>query len=113
MGGKRHRTLTDTAADEILLPMTYDAWRSGRAYWLSVLIGSYVGIILQMIVTTWGEPIDRSELWALPVLILIYGLLALPFVALGLAVFGLPVTRLLRRKAQDWRVGILAALWAL
>jgi hypothetical protein len=64
-----------------------------------------------MLVTTWSYPIDRSEFWAIPVLLLAYGALALPFVALGLAVFGLPATHLLRRRAQEWWVGLFAALW--
>lgn len=90
--------------------MTYQSRPSGRAYGLSVLIGAYVGVTLQMIATTWGEPIERSELWVVPVLILIYGFFALPFVAVGLALFGLPLTGLLRRRAQDWWVGVLAAV---
>ena len=85
--------------------------RYGRAFALSVLIGAYLGILTQMLVTLWGEPIQRSDLWALPVILLVYGLLALPFVALGLALFGLPATLLLRRRAQEWWIGPIAALW--
>jgi hypothetical protein len=85
---------------------------SGRAYWPSVFIGAYAGIILQMIITTWSEPIDLSELWAIPVLLVIYGLLAVPFVAVGLALFGLPVTAMLRQRAQNAWVGALAAVWS-
>ncbi|MBX7541683.1 hypothetical protein [Qipengyuania sphaerica] len=80
-------------------------------YWKSVFIGAYVGIFLQMVVTTWGEPFDSSELWTVPVILLAYGLFAVPFVALGLGIFGLPVTTLLRRSAQAWWVGGVAALW--
>lgn len=99
------------AAAVIAAPMT-DARRStGRAYWQSVFIGAYVGVILQMVITTWTEPVDPSELWAIPVLLLVYGLLAVPFVAMGLALFGLPVTAMLRQRAQDWWVGALAAVW--
>lgn len=89
-----------------------DARRStGRAYWQSVFIGAYVGVILQMVIPNLGKPVDPSELWAIPVLLLVYGLLAVPFVAAGLAVFGLPVTALLRKRAPDWWVGALAAVW--
>ena len=91
--------------------MTYQPGRGGRAYWLSVLVGAFAGVILQLIVTTGREPVDASGLWAVPVIILAYGLFALPFVALGLAVFGLPATGLLRRNAQDWWVGLIAVLW--
>lgn len=91
--------------------MNHEPRSGGRAYWLSALIGAYAGVSLQVILTTWGEPIDPSEIWAIPAIILVYGLLALPFVALGLALFGLPVTRLLRPWAQSWWVGFVAALW--
>ena len=82
-----------------------------RAYWLSVFIGSYAGITLQMLITNWTGPIDLSELWVIPVLLLVYGLLAIPFVAMGLALFGLPATAMLRQRAQEWWVGALAAVW--
>jgi hypothetical protein len=84
---------------------------SRRAYWLSVFIGAYLGVTLQMVVTYWGKPFDRTELWAIPVILLGYGTLAVPFVALGLTLFGLPATGLLRRLAQEWWVGVVAALW--
>lgn len=83
----------------------------GGAYWPSVFIGAYVGIILQMAITAWVEPVDPAELWAIPVLLVCYGLFAVPFVALGLAIFGLPVTGLLQRSAERWWVGAIAAVW--
>jgi hypothetical protein len=103
--------LDDKAARVKTTAMT-DARRSTvRAYWLSVFIGAYVGIILQMVITSWSKPVDPSELSVIPVLIVNYGLLAAPFVAAGLALFGLPVTAMLRRRAQDRWVGALAAVW--
>lgn len=91
--------------------MSHGRGHGGRAYWLSVFIGAFVGVTLQIAITAWREPIEKSELWAVPVLILTYGLFAVPFVALGLAIFGLPATSLLRRYAQDWWVGLVAAVW--
>lgn len=81
------------------------------AYWPSVFIGAYGGVTLQMVAATWGGPPDPSELWVIPVLLLVYGMLAVPFVALGLGLFGLPVTSVIRRWAQSWWVGPFAALW--
>lgn len=91
--------------------MTSEAVSSVRAFWRSTLIGAYGGMILQSFVGLSRGPIDTSDLWALPVIILVYGLFALPFVALGLAFFGWPATALLRRWAQSWWVGVVAALW--
>lgn len=85
--------------------MSYAPPRSGRAYWLSVFIGAYVGFTLSLVVGSWQELVrpDPSELWTLPWLIFVYGLFAVPFVAVGLGVFGLPVTALLRRRANEWK----------
>jgi hypothetical protein len=102
----------DRKAVAVKISQMTDSLRStGSAYWLSVFIGAYVGITLQMVVTNWVEPVDPSELWAIPVLLLVYGILAVPFVAIGLALFGLPVTAMLRRKAKDWWMVAVAAIW--
>lgn len=82
-----------------------------NAYWPSVFIGAYGGAILQIIAASWGGPIDLSELWLAPVLVLVYGMLAVPFVAFGLVLFGLTVSAVIHRWAQDWWVGPFAALW--
>jgi hypothetical protein len=88
-----------------------DAGRStGEVYWYSVFIGAYVGISAQMVVALLVEPVDSAEIWTIPVLLLVYGMFAVPFVALGLALFGLPLTRLLHRSAQRWWVGLIAAV---
>lgn len=84
---------------------------STKSFWRSVLTGAYVGIALQMLLMSWNEPLDVSELWAIPVLLIVYGSIAIPFVAAGLAIFGLPFTRLLVRKAHSWWVGVVAVLW--
>lgn len=92
-------------------PMTDVPRSTGQAYWPSVFIGAYAGIIFQMAITTWSEPVVAHELWAIPVVLVVYGLLAVPFVAVGLALLGLPVTVMLRRRARDRWVGALAAVW--
>ena len=112
MGGKRTFSVDEEHARSIVVSMAYEPGQGGRAYWLSVFVGAFIGVTLQLAMTTWREPVDTSELWAVPVLILAYGLFAVPFVALGLAIFGLPVTGLLRRYAQDWWVGLVAAAWS-
>lgn len=111
MGGKRTLKLTGPDVIGTMIRMSYEPRSSGKAFGLSVLIGAFGGISLHLLVTALDAPIDVSELWAVPVLILVYGLFALPFVAVGLALFGLPVTALLRGRAQAWWVGLIAALW--
>ena len=54
---------------------------------------------------------DWSEAWSLPVLIIAYGVLQLPFVALGLAIFGLPARIILRRVELSPLVAPVAFLW--
>lgn len=75
------------------------------------LIGAYAGIVLQSTIAWWAEwrDFDWSEAWQIPLLLAIYGLFALPFVCLGLAVFGIPAARLLHRwRARPW-MGLVAA----
>ena len=91
--------------------MSHDGSLSGRAYGMSVVIGAYAGVTLQMLAATSEGGFNFSEAWAIPIIILVYGLFALPFVALGLALFSLPATRLLRRSAERWWTGVIAALW--
>lgn len=110
LGGKQTLELTEAGACDDVTRMSYERPRIGNAYWLSVLAGAFVGISLQMIVAMWGERIDASDAWAIPVVILSYGLFAFPFVALGLAVFGLPATALLRPRWQSWWMGLVATI---
>jgi hypothetical protein len=91
--------------------MRYSPSHSGTAFCKSVMIGAFSGICVQLVLTTWGEPIKASEVWAIPVIIAAYGLLAVPFVGLGLALFGLPATSLLRAQANRKWVGFIAILW--
>jgi len=82
-----------------------------RNFWLSAVAGGYGGIFLQTAIVLLYEPVDFSELWATPVIILVYGLIALPFTALGIALFGLPVANVLLSKAEKWWIGLVAILW--
>lgn len=91
--------------------MSYSPSPSGKAFWKSVMIGAFSGVCLQLLLTMWGEPIEALEAWAIPMLIAAYGLLAVPFVGLGLALFGLPATSLLRAQAIRKWVGLVAILW--
>ena len=84
---------------------------NGRAFVFSVLIGAFAGIAIQMLVTLSPEPFDPGELWALPVMFAAYGALAVPFVAIGLALFGVPAAQVLRGQAHKWWVGIVAVVW--
>lgn len=84
---------------------------TGVAFIRSVLAGAYAGITIQSAVVYALNPIPLQDLWILPVLIIVYGMISVPFVAAGLAVFGLPLTQPLRRYADHWWVAIIAALW--
>lgn len=77
----------------------------------SVLIGAYGGMVIQFIITTRFENVPLSELWLFPVIIAVYGLFALPIVAIGLAVFGLPASAILQTRVSEWWVGIIALVW--
>ncbi len=92
--------------------MSSEPNRGVKSFWLSVAIGAYTGVTLQFLLASWYEPIDFSELWAIPLILIIYGLFAVPFVALGLAIFGLPLTHLLYRSARKSWVGAIAILWS-
>ena len=111
MGGERTFSVDRGHARSIMVTMTYKTEPGGSPYWLSVFVGAFVGVTLQLVLTAWRDQFDTSELWVVLVLILAYGLFAVPFVALGLAIFGLPLSGLLRRYAQDWWVGLVAAAW--
>lgn len=83
-----------------------------RAFWLSALTGAYLGISILLVSTALSSPPNLAELWVAPILVAAYGTFALPFVALGLAMFGLPITYLLKNWAQEWWTLIVAIIWA-
>jgi len=86
--------------------------RSGRAFLQAVLIGACSGPTLMLIPAFWHRGIVLSEAWRMLLVIPMIGLIAVPFVAIGLALFGLPLTWLLRKQAQKRWVGALAAGWS-
>lgn len=88
--------------------MSNGAGRSGNAYWRTVFIGAYAGLTLQLLATYDGAPLGPVDYVALPFAFFFYGLIAVPFVAVGLAVFGLPARALLQRWASHWWMGVVA-----
>jgi hypothetical protein len=88
-------------------------WPPLPPFLMAALIGAYAGILLQLVLAAsfagLGAP-DWSEIWAIPILLFWYGLIALPFVSFGLAIFGIPAARLLHRwRRRPW-MGVVAAI---
>ena len=78
----------------------------------TVWIGAYCGVSLQMLTASATETrFLWNELWALPAVLAAYGLTAMPFVAIGLAVFGLPATAFLKPYRNRVWVGLVAVIW--
>ena len=75
------------------------------------LVGAYTGMSLQGLIAWAGmAEFDRSEIWMIPVIIVICGTVAVPFVCLGLVIFGLPADRLLHRYRRRGWVGLVAVV---
>lgn len=75
------------------------------------LIGAYSGIIMQGALAMSAEPeFDWSEVWAIPIIVVVYGLIALPFVSLGLFLFGLPARRIFHSQRRHWWIGLVAGI---
>lgn len=81
-----------------------------RDFGTSVSIGSLVGAICMVLATMRGMP-EASDWIGILLFILFFTVGAIPVVALGLAIFGLPAALLLRRSVHRWWVGVTAALW--
>ncbi|MFS2112405.1 hypothetical protein ACCC88_22155 [Sphingomonas sp. Sphisp140] len=86
-------------------------WPAPSPFLSAALTGAYVGIALQMALGLSTESLpDWSEIWAVPLVLFLYGLFALPFVSLGLALCGIPAARLLHRwRDRPW-MGLVAAV---
>ncbi len=80
-----------------------------RHFALSAMLGSVAGAIITAAIA-FGLPETKAWLGVLIAVILIT-FLALPFVALGLAIFGIPAMMLLSGNAHRWWVGVLAIVW--
>ena len=82
----------------------------GRNFGLSVLVGAYAGVILNMLIAMASDGFPWQDLWSVPIIIFFYGLISAPFVAIGLAIFGIPAAHLLDRFSGRWWVGCVAIL---
>lgn len=111
LGGKRTLGFDHSNNDGERVRMRFDAGPSVTTFFLAVAAGSVGGVILALLYASWNEPPAHSELWPLPAIVVAYGAFAAPFVLVGLAVFGLPATALLRPYWDKWWVGVVAALW--
>lgn len=86
--------------------------RRAGTFILSVLVGAFAGITLQVLIALLQSgSMSVSDLWEIPVFIVMFGLFAAPFVGIGLAIFGLPAAWLLRANAKSWWLCIVAVIW--
>ncbi|GAA0748546.1 MULTISPECIES: hypothetical protein [Sphingomonas] len=84
---------------------------SRRSFLAASLIGAYSGIIMQCALAWSDEPQFKwSEAWAIPLIVAVYGFLALPFVSLGLLLFGVPAARALHAQRDQWWIGLVAGV---
>ena len=82
-----------------------------RSFGQSLLIGSLLGTSIWMLPQALTSGMPLAEAWLVPLLGLTISAVALPFVATGLIVFGLPATLVLQRHAKAPWIGLAAALW--
>lgn len=75
----------------------------------SALLGSVAGAIITAAAS--GLPNTSAEWIGALIIVILVTLFALPFVAVGLAIFGLPAMMLLSANARRWWVGVLAVGW--
>ena len=81
----------------------------------SVAIGTFAGNVLLGVSANFSDEtqaLGLYDLWTLLWVSLVFGVYLFPFVAIGLTLFGLPVTRFFRRRARSWWIGPLVVLWA-
>ena len=84
-------------------------FRRLAAFILSVVAGAFCSV--SVIVLSWGEPITGESLSFYGVALFWGTLLSLPYVGVGLTLFGLPVTWWLHRYVRKPWFGLLAAGW--
>lgn len=85
------------------------ALRYMAAFLLSAVVGALSGVVL--IILLWNDPVG-AEHASFYLVALFWGtLLSIPYVAAGLAAFGLPVTWWLDRHVRSPWFGLLAAVW--
>ncbi|NML95223.1 hypothetical protein [Novosphingobium olei] len=79
------------------------------------IFGSYAGCLILIASIELREgvwPDFLPELWALPIILLIYGGIASIFAAFGLIVFGMPIALVFGRRATAWPFLPLVIGWA-
>jgi hypothetical protein len=77
---------------------------------VAVLVGSYGGLAFSFLFVG-SEGLSLGDAIAAPLVVAIYGTFVVPFVAAGLALFGLPVLPLLSTILDRGWSGIVAVLW--
>jgi len=82
----------------------------GVALVKSALVGSFGGIMIQLLLTARSGPLSWDDIESLPFILLFYGLFALPFVAIALVVFGLPAAALFGRWSDKLLVAAAAVV---
>lgn len=86
-------------------------WPVPPPFLRAALAGAYAGVTLQTVLILAMEASGPgwSEIWSLPVVLFWYGLIAVPFVSLGLALFGIPAAQLLHRwRSRPWMAPVAA-----
>lgn len=83
-------------------------FRSDKDFWKAVVLGALTGSVTMVLAK--GGLTASGPWWELPLVALIFAMFAIPFVAFGLAVFGLPATALLLSHADRWWSGVVALL---
>ena len=82
--------------------------QTGIAFLLSVMIGAFCGVLLILL---WDEPLRAEFLPGFLIILFWASLFSLPYVGIGLALFGLPVTWVLKRYVVQLWFGLVAATW--
>lgn len=60
---------------------------------MGAIFGSYLGLLLWSVVLVVRDAMPDGPVWALPLLMLVYGAFIVPVSAMGLLIFGLPAAR--------------------
>lgn len=81
---------------------------SSVAFLLSVLIGAACGVLLILL---WDGPVGADDFLGFLMVLFWGSLISLPSVGAGLALFGLPVTWMLKRYISQLWFGLIAAAW--
>jgi hypothetical protein len=76
---------------------------------LAALFGSWTGMAAFGAVSFWQDPPKPSELWSVPLVVVVYGtIFGFPLALLGLAAVGLPLALMLRNWAERAWMPVIA-----